>query len=106
MLQEGASDIGYLTTMGRVSGRPHRVALRLVYYHGTFYASRRDAASDWCRNLIKNPRVMVELGGGEFPATARIVDDDEMAGKISSLKYQDERALRRRVMVEIVPSHT
>ena len=87
-----------------MSGRPHRVALRLVYYEGKFYASRRDAASDWCRNLIKTPRVTVELGGEEFPATASLVDDDVLVAKISSLKYRDERALRRRVVVKMVPS--
>ncbi len=106
MLQEGASIIGYLTTVGRVSGRPHRVELRLVYYRGRFYASRRDAASDWCRNLIKNPRVTVQIQEEEVPAIARLVDDEELVSRISSLKYQDERALRRRVIVEIVPTDT
>lgn len=104
MLQQGASVIGYLTTVGRVSGRPHRVALRLVYYRGRFYASRRDAASDWCRNLIKYPRVTLQLQGEEFPASARLVDDDELAREVSRLKYQDARALRRRVIVEIIPA--
>ena len=106
MLQEGTSDIGHLTTVGRVSGRGHQVALRLVYYGGRFYASRRNAASDWCRNLIKNPKVAVHIQGEEFPATARLLDDDQLARKISSLKYQDERSLRARVIVEIVPIHT
>ena len=106
MLEEGDSAIGYLTTVGRVSGRPHRVALRLVYHQGRFYASRRDTTSDWCRNLIVNPRVTVQLRGQEFHGTARVVDDDELSNRISSLKYRDERALRRRVIVEIVPCPT
>ena len=104
MLQEGASAIGYLTTVGRVSGTPHTVALRLVCYQGKLYASRRDTASDWCRNLIKVPKVTVQLQGVELPAKARVVDDDELADKISSLKYQDKRAPRRRIIVEIVPT--
>ena len=104
MLREGASDIGHLTTVGRVSGKSHLVALRLVYYGGRFYASRRNAASDWCRNLIKNPKVTVHIQGEEFPATARLLDDDQLARKISSLKYQDERSLKTRVIVEIVPT--
>ena len=101
MLQEGASAIGYLTTVGRTSGRPHRVTLRLVYHQGRFYASRRDTASDWCRNLMKDPGVTVQLDSEAFQATARVIDDDELAEKISSLKYQDHRTLRRRVLVEI-----
>ncbi len=103
MISEGSSAIGYLTTVGRASGRPHRVALRLVYHRGNVYASRRDAASDWCRNLIANPGVRVEMGGSEFGATARLVEDSDLAMKISRLKYGDARSLRRRVVVEIVP---
>lgn len=106
MLREGTSDIGYLITVGRVSGRAHRVALRLVFYQGRFYASRRNAACDWCRNLVKNPRVTVHIQGEEFPATARLLDDHQLARKISSLKYRDERSARTRVIVEIVPIAT
>ena len=104
VLEDGASAMGYLTTTGRVSGRPHTVPLRLVYHKGVFYASRRDAASDRCRNLINNPNVTMQVLGMEIPAQARLVDDDRLAGTISSLKYQDERASRKRVVVEIVPS--
>ena len=103
MLQEGASVTGYLTTVGRVSGRPHRVVLRLVYHQGKFYASRKDSASDWCRNLIKNPKVTVRLQGEDFGATASVFDDDGVERRISSLKYPDQRALTRRVIVEIIP---
>ena len=106
MLQEGSSGIGYLTTVGRVSGRPHRVALRFVYYQSKFYTSRRDTASDWCKNLLRSPRVTVQLQGEAFQETAKLVDDDELARKISSLKYRDQRVHRRRVIVEIVPAGT
>ena len=104
MFQEGTSAIGYLTTRGRVSGRPHRVILRLVYHQGRFYASRRNAACDWCRNLVKDPKVTVEMEGREFPGMARLVDDDGLAETISRLKYQDDRSQRRRVIVEITPA--
>ena len=103
-MREGDSAIGHLTTVGRVSGRPHRVALRLVYYQGNFYASRRDLAGDWCRNLMKDPRVTVDVQGEQIQAAAGVVRDDELARTISSLKYQDGRALTRRVVVEIVPT--
>ena len=102
-MPQDASAIGYLTTVGRVSGRPHRVPLKLVSHGGKLYASRRDTASDWCRNLINNPRVTVELEGEEIHGTARIPDDQELADKISSLKYPDGRARRVRVIVEIAP---
>ena len=103
MLQEGDSAIGYLTTLGRVSGRPHVVTLRLVYHEGKLYASRRDTTSDWCRNLMAEPRVTIRVNGEEIMATARVVDDSELARKISGLKYQDRRAVNPRVIVELVP---
>ena len=103
MLQEGDSAIGYLTTLGRVSGRPHVVTLRLVYHEGKLYASRRDTTSDWCRNLTAEPRVTIRVNGEEIMATARVVDDSELARKISGLKYQDRRAVNPRVIVELVP---
>ena len=71
VVREGDSAVGHLTTVGRVTGRPHRVALRLVYYQGNFYASRRDLASDWCRNLMKDPGVTVNLQGKEIPRHRR-----------------------------------
>ena len=104
VLEDGASLIGHLVTAGRVSGRPHRVTLRLVYYRDNFYASRRDGASEWCRNLMESPAVTVHLGGEQFAATATPVEDAELAKVVSSLKYRDKRALSRRFVVEIVPT--
>ncbi len=101
MVSEGDSFIGHLTTVGRVTGRPHRVALRLVYHGGMFYASRRDASSDWCRNLMANPEVTVLVDLEELPASARLVCDEGLAREVSRLKYPDGRADKRRILVEI-----
>ena len=101
MLEEGLSVIGYLTTTGRVTGRPHTVPLRLVYHRGKVYASRRDAQSDWCRNLLKNPNVTVEIQGQQLTGTAHLVTDEALRRKISELKYRDQRALEKRIVIEI-----
>ena len=101
MLEEGSSFIGYLTTTGRVTGRPHTVPLRLVYYGGKVYASRRDAQSDWCHNLLKNPNVTVEVQGQQFAGTATLVTDKALCRKISELKYGDQRGLEKRIVIEI-----
>lgn len=101
MLEDGSSSIGYLTTTGRVTGRLHTVPLRLVYYRGKVYASRRDARSDWCRNLLKNPNVTVEIQGRRFTGIAGLVTDEALCRKISELKYRDQRALEKRTVIEI-----
>jgi len=101
-VSEGSSFIGCLTTTGRVTGRPHTVPLRLVYYQGKLYASRRDARSDWCRNLLKDSRVTVELYGQQFTGTAQLVTDEALCHKISELKYRDQRSLEKRTVIEII----
>lgn len=101
MLEEGSSVIGYLTTTGRVTGRLHTVSLRLVYHRGKVYASRRDAQSDWCRNLLKNPNVTVEIQGQQFRGTAQLVTDEALCREISRLKYGDQRRLEKRTVIEI-----
>ena len=104
MVSEGDSFIGHLTTVGRVTGRPHRVLLRLVYHAGRVYASRSDSSSDWCRNLIANPDVTVLVEGEELPASARFLCDEALTREVSRLKYPDPRADRRRILVEISPA--
>ncbi len=101
MIEEGSSCIGYLTTSGRVTGKPHTVPLRLVYYQGKLYASRRDARSDWCRNLLKNPEVTVAVQRATWPGIARLVTDQALCREISQLKYGGQRSLERRTVIEI-----
>lgn len=101
MLEEGLSFIGDLTTTGRVTGKPHTVPLRLVYHGGKVYASRRNAHSDWCRNLFKNPNVTVEIEGRQFRGIAQLVTDEALCRKVSELKYRDHRALEKRTVIEI-----
>ena len=101
MIEEGSSCIGDLMTVGRVSGKPHTVPLRLVCYQGKFYASRRDARSDWCRNLLKNPEVTVAVQRETWGGIARLVTDQALCRKISQLKYGGQRAMERRTVIEI-----
>jgi len=102
-VEEGSSVVGYLTTTGRVTGRPHIIPLRLVCYQERIYASRRDARSDWCRNVLKNPAVAVDLAGQRFTGIASLVTDCALRRKISQLKYGDRRNLELRTVIEITP---
>ena len=104
IIQDGSTLSGDLTTTGRVTGRPHTVRLRLVYYQGRVYASRRNGRSDWCRNALANSEVSVELGGRHFDGTAALVTDAMLRQKISGLKYGDQRSLEPRIVIEITPA--
>lgn len=103
MDEDSLSLMGYLTTTGRITGRPHTVRLRLVSHQGRVYASRRDTRSDWCRNLLTNPVVIVDVGDRRFSGTARLVTDQDLCKEISRLKYTDQRSLEPRTVIEISP---
>jgi len=68
----------YLTTVGRTTGRPHRIEIWFVERDGHLYLlSGGGDRSDWVRNLRAEPAVRLTLVGREVGATARVVDADE-----------------------------
>ena len=80
----------YLTTTGRVSGRPHRIEIWFALHDGVVYLlSGGGERSDWVRNLMATAEVTLELGGETGPAMARVVTPDT-----------SEDALARRLLVE------
>jgi deazaflavin-dependent oxidoreductase (nitroreductase family) len=83
----------YLTTTGRVTGRPHRIEIWFALHGATLYmlSGGRDR-SDWVKNLERNPAVEVELGGAMFPGRARVVEaepeaEDALARRLVHDKY-------------------
>jgi deazaflavin-dependent oxidoreductase (nitroreductase family) len=53
----------YLTTRGRVTGRPHRIEIWFALEDSTLYMlSGGRERSDWVKNLRAEPSVMVEIG--------------------------------------------
>lgn len=81
----------YLTTTGRVTGKPRRIEIWFAIDGPTLYMlSGGGERSDWVKNLIKTAVVTVELGGREFPGRARVVDqhaEEELARKLVHDKY-------------------
>jgi deazaflavin-dependent oxidoreductase (nitroreductase family) len=71
-------DFCYLTTTGRVSGTPHRIEIWFALHEGTVYlmAGDRDR-SDWVRNIMASPEVMLEIGDRRRSTTGRIVGPEE-----------------------------
>jgi deazaflavin-dependent oxidoreductase (nitroreductase family) len=92
----GAAPFCYLTTTGRVSGRPHTIEIWFALEDRTLYLlSGGGDRSDWVRNLRTRPEVTVRLGrrdGPELAGRARLVeassDEDELARDLVSGKYQ------------------
>ena len=82
----------YLTTTGRVSGRPHEIEIWFGARGGTLYLLSGNENSDWVKNLRKNPSVSVRIAKHTFAGTARIVKDreeDTGARYLVAEKYQE-----------------
>ena len=83
----------YLTTTGRVTGRPHEIEIWFGLNESTLYllSGGRDR-SDWVRNLRKNPNVAVRVAVHTFAGIARLVKDEKeetMARYLLAEKYQE-----------------
>ena len=85
-------DFCYLTTTGRVSGKPHEIEIWFATTDGqTLYLlSGGGDRADWVRNLRHTPKVIVRVGDETWPATAGILDGDEAtrARQLVFHKYQ------------------
>jgi deazaflavin-dependent oxidoreductase (nitroreductase family) len=84
-------DYCYLTTTGRHTGRPHRIEIWFALSDGVVYLlSGGGDRSDWVRNLVNAPDVVLEIGGEERTGRARVVTDpgeDATARRLLVDKY-------------------
>ena len=84
-------DFCYLTTTGRVSGRPHTVEIWFAIQQETLYIlSGGGDRADWVRNALRQPRVSIRIDQTTLSAQARLVRDgqeDALARKLLFEKY-------------------
>ena len=85
-------DYCYLTTRGRVSGRPHEIEIWFALEGATLYlmSGGRDA-SDWLKNARKSPDVTVRLRDETYTARARILDAGAEDERVRSLLFEKYR---------------
>jgi deazaflavin-dependent oxidoreductase (nitroreductase family) len=85
------ADYCYLTTSGRISGRPRTIEIWFALEGETVYMlSGGGDRSNWVRNLQREPRVSVRIGDRTFDGRARIVAEereDELARRLLFDKY-------------------
>ena len=73
----------YLTTTGRITGRPHTIEIWFALNGPTLYTLSGNGPrhrADWVRNLTKTPAVTVRIGDREFAGIGRVVEDGEEDG--------------------------
>jgi deazaflavin-dependent oxidoreductase (nitroreductase family) len=96
--------VGELTTVGRRTGLPRTVELRMVYLDGKFYAASSNVGSKhWCRNMIKTPDVEITAGSEKFSCRARQVTDEKL--RVRVLNLRDAKPLLERAVFELTPSN-
>ena len=91
-------DYCYLTTTGRVTGRPHEIEIwfalegsTLALEGSTLYMlSGGGDRADWVKNIRQAPEIEVKIGGSTFGGRGRFVDgaEDGLARGLLFEKYQ------------------
>lgn len=71
----------YLTTKGRITGRPHTIEIWFALESGTVYLlSGGGLGSDWVRNIVADGAVTIAARGEQRSGSGRIIaDPDEQA---------------------------
>jgi deazaflavin-dependent oxidoreductase (nitroreductase family) len=78
----------YLTTIGRVTGQPHRIEIWFAIDRDTLYMLGGGGdRSDWVKNLRRDPSVTVEIGTGNFHGRARVVVDSAESERARALVH-------------------
>lgn len=85
-------DFCYLTTTGRVSGRPHTIEIWFALNGHTLYMlSEGRGKADWVKNALLFPHVTVRIKDTTFPGQARLTKDaaeDAVARRLIANKYE------------------
>ena len=102
----------YLTTTGRVTGRPHEIEIwfaLLAETHTLYMLSGGGDRSDWVKNLRRNPKVTLRIADGCFAGLARgarDTEEDELARRLLVEKYERNpgslESWRRRALPVVV----
>jgi deazaflavin-dependent oxidoreductase (nitroreductase family) len=84
-------DFCYLTTTGRISGRPHTIEIWFALHEQTLYllSGGRDK-SDWVKNALQTPTVQMKINTTILSGTARLItstEEDSLARKTVFEKY-------------------
>jgi deazaflavin-dependent oxidoreductase (nitroreductase family) len=84
-------DFCYLTTTGRVSGRPHTIEIWFALEgHALYMLAGGRSDADWVKNLMRTPAVQLRLREQVFAGTARVVAEpaeDALARELVVGKY-------------------
>jgi deazaflavin-dependent oxidoreductase (nitroreductase family) len=81
----------YLTTTGRLSGRPRRIEIWFTRHAGRYYLiAEHGRRAQWVQNLLADPAVRARVGAGSFRARARVVDRRAEPDLVGAVRRRSE----------------
>ena len=82
-------DYCYLTTTGRITGRPHTVEIWFALHNQTLYIlSGGMDRSDWVKNALRQPHVTIKIRKSVFEGQARPVKDADEDALVRALLFE------------------
>jgi deazaflavin-dependent oxidoreductase (nitroreductase family) len=79
----------YLTTTGSRTGLPREIEIWFVVCCERFYLfAETGEAAKWVKNIRRNPKVTIRIGGRQICATARVLDrqaDSELWDRVAAI---------------------
>lgn len=89
----------YVTTVGRVTGKPHEIEIWFGMIGDTIYLlSGGGDKSDWVKNMRVQPQVEVRIGKHNFKGQVRFeleAEEETQVRELLAAKYQGWRKGRR-----------
>jgi deazaflavin-dependent oxidoreductase (nitroreductase family) len=81
----------YLTTTGRLSGRPRRIEIWFTRHEGRYYlVAEHGRRAQWVQNLLADPAVRARVGTRSFRARARVVDRGAERDLVGAVRRRSE----------------
>ncbi|MFI5375585.1 MAG: nitroreductase family deazaflavin-dependent oxidoreductase [Candidatus Rokuibacteriota bacterium] len=81
----------YLTTTGRLSGRPRRIEIWFTCHEGRYYlVAEHGRRAQWVQNLLANPAVRARVGTRSFRARARVVERGAERDLVGAVRRHSE----------------
>ncbi len=99
LLKLAGEDYCYVTTTGRVTGKPHEIEIWFGARGNIIYLlSGGGDKSDWVKNMRAQPQVKVRIAKRHFTGQARFTlegEEESQVRRILAAKYQSWREGRR-----------
>jgi deazaflavin-dependent oxidoreductase (nitroreductase family) len=89
-----------LTTTGRKSGLPRVTPLQYEEDNGVIYVgAARGQEADWFRNIVANPRVVVQMKAGRFCGAAEPTTDPARIADFLELRLKRHPQMVRAMLI-------